>query len=70
MTEPDLLTICAAAFLAVLSLLTLLAGMIRLLVMLFPEKEDGPDAALLAAITSAATAAYPGTRVTKIEELR
>lgn len=70
MTEPNLFVICAAAFVAVLSLLSLLAGLIRLLTALFPPPEAQDDSALIAAIVAATTRAHPGTRVTNIQELR
>jgi hypothetical protein len=70
MTEPNLLVICIFAFIAVFLLLTLLAGVMRAMTALFPHREDGPDAVLAAAITAAAATAYPGTRVTHIEENR
>ena len=66
-TEPNLFVICAAAFVAVLSLLSLLAGMIRVLTALFPPPEV-QDSALVAAIAAAATRAHPGTRITNIQE--
>ena len=69
--QPDLLTVCIAAFFAVLLLLSVLAGAIRLLMALFPEREAGGlDPAVVAAINAAVTSAYPGMRVTKIEEKR
>jgi hypothetical protein len=68
--EPDLLTVCIAAFLAVVTLLGVLAGAIHLLGVVFPEREGGTDPAIIAAIHSAAASAYPGMRVTKIEEKR
>jgi NADH:ubiquinone oxidoreductase subunit 2 (subunit N) len=70
MTEPDLLSISFFAFIAVFSLLSVLAILMRVLTAVFPQKADGPDSALIAAITSAASLAYPGTRVTHIEETR
>jgi predicted lipid-binding transport protein (Tim44 family) len=81
MTEPDLLVVSVTAFFAVMILLSLLAGMIRLLMVLFPHREEepaparaaavrGPDAAVLAAIHAAAAAAYPDMNVTRIEEAR
>jgi hypothetical protein len=70
MTPPDLLTISVFAFLAVFLLLSLLAGLMRGLTALFPEQPDGPDEAVIAAIASAAAIAFPGTRVTRIEETR
>jgi hypothetical protein len=75
MTEPNLLMICLTAFMAVIVLLGILAGTIRILMAVFPEREapdgpDGPDGTLLAALTSAAHHAFPGMRVTKVEEIR
>jgi hypothetical protein len=75
MTEPDLLTVSASAFVAVLALLALLAGMIRLLTAVFPGEAfpgegDRTDAAVLAAIAAAAAHARPGHRITRVEEIR
>jgi hypothetical protein len=70
MTEPNLLVISASAFAAVLVLLSLLAGIIRLLTAIFPADDQDGDAATLAAIATAVARAYPGRRVTKIEERR
>ena len=68
-TEPSLLVVCAAAFIAVLALLSVLAGMIRALTALFPPAEN-TDSAVVAAITAAATRAYPGMAVKRIQENR
>ena len=70
MTEPSLLVVCAAAFAAVLFILSLLAGLIRVLTALFPHVEEASDTAVLAAITSAVAQTYPGTRITNIQEHR
>jgi hypothetical protein len=67
MTEPNLLTICAAAFAAVILLLSFLAVMIRALTAIFPVPE-GTDAAMVAAITAAHVRAFPGRRIERIEE--
>jgi hypothetical protein len=74
-TEPNLLVICATAFVAVILLLALLAGVIRVLTRLFPESaemapptEATPDGPLVAAISAATAAAFPGHRVTRIED--
>jgi hypothetical protein len=69
MTEPNLLMISAAAFTAVLVLLSALAGLIQLLTTLFPADEE-MDAGIVAAITAAAAQAYPGRQITRIEEER
>lgn len=69
MTEPNLLVVCAAAFIAVLALLSVLAGLIRALTALFPPPESS-DPALVAAISAAAARAYPGMTVKSIQEQR
>ena len=69
--DVDLLTICLSAFVAVFLLLSALAVVMRVLIVVFPQRvADDSDAAVLAAVTSAVTAAYPGTKVTKVEEIR
>lgn len=70
MNEPSLMIVCAAAFAAVLSVLALLAGLIRVLTLIFPHVEEEQDAAVLAAVTAAAAQAYPGARITNIQERR
>jgi hypothetical protein len=68
--EPSLLVICGIAFIAVMTLLAVLASVIRLLVALFPAETDDGDAAAIAAVHAAIAAAYPGSRVTAMEEIR
>jgi hypothetical protein len=71
MTEPNLLVICLTAFAAVVVILGLLAGTIHLLGVVFPERGDEEtDGALLAAVSATARHAYPGMRITRIEEIR
>lgn len=70
MNQPDLLLVCLSAFVAVFVLLTILAGAMRVLVTVFPERTQVGDAAVLAAVAAAATAAYPGTKVTNVSEIR
>lgn len=82
MNSPDLAMMCLTAFTSVFTLLTVLALVMKLITALFPGKPAlapkslAPgagtltDAALLAAITTTATAAYPGMKVTQIEEVR
>ena len=70
MDTPDLLVICASALTAVFVLLAFLAVVMRGLMAVFPEKEKGIDPATVAAVTAAAAVAIPGTRVTKVEEVR
>ncbi len=71
MTEPNLLVICVAAFVAVMMLLALLAAVFALLTRMFPvPTKDEIDPGVVAAIHTAVAAAYPGTRITAIEEVR
>jgi hypothetical protein len=67
--EPNLLTLCGTAFLAVFVLLALLALVIRLITWFFPERAAMDDAALVAAISAAMATVVPGGRVTRIEEV-
>jgi len=69
MNPPNLLVICGSAFVAVFFLLTFLAIVMRLLVVVFPKKMDGLEPAIVAALTAAAAYAFPGTKVTKVEEI-
>lgn len=69
---PDLLTICGAALFAVFAVLGSLAVVMRVLIRAFPQREELPrqiEPTLVAAVTEGVMAAYPGTRVTGIEEL-
>jgi TRAP-type C4-dicarboxylate transport system permease small subunit len=71
MESNQLLFVCLSALLAVFVLLTVLAVTMRILIAVFPEaleKLAKSDAALLAAVTTAASSIYPGMRVTRVEE--
>jgi hypothetical protein len=68
MNEPNLLILSLTAFLAVFAVLGALAALIRALTSVFPVVVEESDSPLLAAIATAASAAYPGTRVTNVEE--
>lgn len=71
MTEPNLLLVCIAALSAVFAVLGGLALVMRLLTTLFPERPDTDgDAAAMSAIAAAAAQAFPGRRVTRIEEIQ
>jgi hypothetical protein len=70
MDGTNLLAVCTAAFVVVFVVLALMAALMRMLIRVFPEpgaKVDGPT---LAAITAAYSAHYPGTRVTKVKEVK
>ena len=70
MSPNELLVICASAFLAVFVLLSVLALVMRVIIVVFPDKGYGVDAAMVAAINTAALATYLGTKVTKVEEIK
>lgn len=68
MNSPELISICAAAFLGVFLLLTVLAVIMRLIIVVFPERETKADAAILAAVATTYEMHYPGTTITRVEE--
>jgi hypothetical protein len=70
MNPPDLLVICTSAFVAVFLLLTFLAIVMRILITVYPQEEAGIDAATVAAVSAATAYAFPGTRVTNVEEIQ
>ena len=71
MGAPDLLVVCFAAFTAVFTMLTVLALVMRGLIALFPDRATGSiDPVIVAAVTAAASAAYPDSRIARIEETR
>jgi len=70
MESINLLVICALAFGAVFILLVVLAAVMRLILSIFPERVQESDTALIAAVTSLASALYHGTLITKVEEIK
>ena len=70
MNPPDLLVISLSAFVAVFLLLSFLAVVMRILIAAFPEKVGSIDSATIAAVTAAAAYVFPGTKVTKVEEIK
>ena len=70
MEDPNLVVICAWAFAAVLILLSVLATLIHIITLVFPEKTDETDKAVLAAIHTAVSTTIPGAEVTNIEEIK
>jgi hypothetical protein len=68
--ELDLLVnVCFIAFLAVFALLLLLAGIMRVIELLFPGPVDEVDCAVYAAINTVYYGNYPSMKITRIEEL-
>jgi len=70
MYSTDLFTICIAAFLTVFLILTVLSVTMRLIIMIFPQKDGGFDQPVLSAISTVYQTIYPGTKITKIEEVK
>ena len=68
MQSAELVVICGVAFLMVFVILMLLAVIMRLIILIFPEKAVVSDAAVIAAISAAVQAVFPGTKLTKVEE--
>ncbi len=69
MSDTGLLLVCVSALATVFVLLSALALCIRALTTIFPGREPaGDDAAVAAAVASAAALAYPGLRVTRVVE--
>lgn len=64
----EFLLICGAAFFWVFTILIALALVMRLIIIIFPEKKGGVDAEFVAALTAAMQTVFPGTRITKLEE--
>lgn len=67
----NLLSMCIASFAAVFTVLVFLAVTMRLIMVVFPEKQvggDGDDAAVFAAITSTYARLCPGMKVTNIKK--
>jgi len=70
MGSPELLFVCISAFIAVFVLLALLALVMKIIILLFPERLARTDATVLAAVASVVSAVYPGTKITKVEEIQ
>ncbi len=68
METTELYVICGIAFLVVFVILTLLAFLMRIIMLIFPEKVAGIDSTLIAAVASTVQNVFPGTKITKLEE--
>lgn len=64
----EIAVICGVAFFMVFLILTLLALVMRLIILFFPEKKAVSDAAMIAAITASIQTVFPGKKVTTVEE--
>jgi len=70
MQPPELVYVCISAFLAVFILLAVLAVIMRLIQVAWPARSGDGDAAVIAAVTSVMQNLYPGTKITKVEEIK
>jgi hypothetical protein len=70
MEEVNLFIICVNAFIAVLILLSVLGFGMLLLTHLFPVPVSRKDTVITTAINTAVTAAFPGARLTRVEEIK
>ncbi len=70
METPNFVMVCLVGMATVLLLLAALALVFRAITLVFAPRAGTRDAALLAAVAAAAGRAYPGSRVTRVEEER
>ena len=68
MESYELIYVCGTAFLWVFSILLLLALVMRVITLIFSEKQQGPDTAVIAALSVVMSTVFPGTRISEIEE--
>jgi hypothetical protein len=68
MDSTNLFVVSTVGYIIAFVVLGVLAIMMRMITLLFPEREEAGDAALVAAVTAAHQALFPGVTVTKIEE--
>jgi len=74
--DTQLFWICVSSFVGVFGVLTFLALTMVVITMVFPAKKiiakaaGTDDAAMYAAISSTYARLYPGTKVSKIEEIK
>jgi predicted permease len=66
----ELLSVCISAFVVVFIILTALALFMRLIIILFLDKQRDDDKAVFAVIASVMNRIYPGAKITKIEEVK
>jgi hypothetical protein len=70
MESPTILSICFSVITTVFIILGGLAVSIKIVTQLFPFKEAKEDSAIYAAIASSYSIIYPGTKITKIKEIK
>ncbi len=70
METSSLMAICITAFVSVFVLLTVLAGVMRLITSIFPQVAKAFSEEHAAAITTTIQTLIPGSKVTRIEEIK
>jgi hypothetical protein len=70
MESHGILSICFSAITTVFLILSGLAVSMKIITRLFPFKEVIKDSTIYAAIASSYSAIYPGTKITKIKEIK
>jgi hypothetical protein len=69
--EDPLILICCIAFVAVLSILSLLAGSISFICKIFPvSAADLPDPTAEEAVKQALAKTFPGCRISEVREIK
>ena len=68
METTELYMICGIAFLIVFIILALLALLMRIIMLIFPQKVEAFDSAMIAAVATTVQTVFPGTKITKFEE--
>jgi len=67
METTELYMICGIAFLVVFIILALIAFLMRIIMLMFPEKAVDIDPAMIAAVAATVQTIFPGTKITKLE---
>ncbi|UCC79874.1 MAG: hypothetical protein JSW64_00540 [Candidatus Zixiibacteriota bacterium] len=70
MGPQNLLVICTSAFAAVFLLLAFLSLVMRIIITVFPKQLSKDDAAVFAAVATTVSTVYPGTKITRFEEIK
>ncbi|MCF8038052.1 MAG: hypothetical protein K9K79_01935 [Desulfohalobiaceae bacterium] len=65
----NLVLVCLSSFLAVFTVLIIIALVMRGLIAVFPYKDENGDNAMIAAINSAYSVTHPGYRISRIKEI-
>lgn len=66
----NLFEICSLSFIYVFIVLSILAVLMRVIILVFPARPAGNDTAVYSAIAAASARQFPGFRVKKIKEIK